>query len=135
MFFVTCRSNGVSDNTTRHDLSQNQVDITKNLFFILVSFFMCLTPHIMCELINAHFLITLHTKIIVALSSCVNPFLYGARHPYFRRVFKSILSCRWSEIPDPAFKWMKAGPPPANVSKSRSREIETVSLSILASRC
>lgn len=104
------RMNQNPETSSQARVSKQQVDITKNLFYILVTFVICLTPHMISELANAHHLLILHTKILVAFNSCVNPILYGAKHPHFRHVFKCIIYGRWGEIPEPTFRWMNAQP-------------------------
>ncbi|KAJ8024380.1 Melanopsin [Holothuria leucospilota] len=111
-------------------VSRNQVDITKNLFYILVSFFICLTPHMISEVLDAHYLVISYTKLIITFNSCVNPILYGIKHPYFRQVFYSILSRRWDEIPEPAFRWMNSGSSFSAVTVSRSRDLDSTSMAV-----
>lgn len=95
-----------AENKDTRRSSKHQVDITKNLFYILVSFFICITPFVISEILDAHYLVKLYTSLFLIFNSCVNPILYGVKHPHFRQVFYNILTRQWAEIPEPAFRWM-----------------------------
>lgn len=97
-----------SDKTkkSRDVLQQQQLVITKNLFLVLVTYLVCISPHILCEIADAPYYVILHTRMLVACNSCLNPILYGVKHPHFRQVFKCVLLRRWEDIPQPAFRWM-----------------------------
>lgn len=98
----------------RKVISQNQVDITKNLFFIVLAFLVLLIPQLVAEILDARPVVILHTSVLVTVICCINPVLYGLKHPFFRQVFKSIVMCRWTEIPQPAFKFLRPRPLPLN---------------------
>ncbi|XP_071838564.1 melatonin receptor type 1B-B-like [Apostichopus japonicus] len=97
-----------TDKSKTREIAPNHLAINRNLFLVLVIYLVCLSPHIIGEIVNAPYYVILHTTIIVACNSCLNPIIYGVKHPHFRQVFKSIILCRWSEIPQPAYKWMAA---------------------------
>ncbi|KAJ8024381.1 G-protein coupled receptor moody [Holothuria leucospilota] len=109
---------------TSRKVSQNQVDIIKNLFYVLVSFFICFAPYTISKIFDAHYLVLFYTKFLVLFNSCVNPILYGVNHPHFRQVFYSILSRQWSKIPEPAFRWMNSGSSRLAVSGSKSNDLD-----------
>lgn len=92
--------------TNSEVLQRQQLAITKNLFLVLVTYLVSVSPHILCEIADAPYYIILHTRMLVACNSCLNPIIYGMKHPHFRQVFKSIISRRLTEIPQPAFRWM-----------------------------
>lgn len=60
------------------------------------------------EIFNASDLILSYTKLMTTFNSCVNPIIYGVKHPHFRQIFGNILFRRWNKIPEPAFGWMKS---------------------------
>ena len=35
-------------------------------------------------------------------NSCVNPIIYAAKHPQFKKVMRHLLRCRYSEIEEPS---------------------------------
>ncbi|KAJ8024390.1 G-protein coupled receptor moody [Holothuria leucospilota] len=112
-------------------VSQNQVDITKNLFYILVAFFICLIPFIISDVLGANDIVFTYTKTLILFNSCINPILYGIKHPHFREVFYNILSRRWSEIPEPAFRWMNSRPSRSAVAGSKSKDLDAISMEVL----
>lgn len=83
------------------------LDITKNLFVVLLTYLVCVSPHIVCEIVDAPPFIILHTRMLVACNSCLNPIIYAVKHPHFRQVFKCIILRRWTDIPQPVFDFMK----------------------------
>ncbi|KAJ8024590.1 Melatonin receptor type 1C [Holothuria leucospilota] len=88
-------------------ISEPELDITQNLFLVVIAFIVFLSPQLVAEILDASPVVILHTSILVTVNSCVNPILYGFKHPVFKEVFKCIILCRWKAIPQPAFKWMR----------------------------
>lgn len=80
-----------------------QVDISKNLFYVFLTFVICLIPHSLAEIFNANAVVISQTKLLVVCNSFVNPILYGFKHPHFRDVFTCILQWRWQDIPRPSW--------------------------------
>ncbi|KAJ8027626.1 G-protein coupled receptor moody [Holothuria leucospilota] len=103
IFLPSSRSQSAGIDQRNCQYTKHQVDITKNLFYVVVTFVICITPYMFAELFKASAGIINHTKILVCLNSCLNPILYGVKHPHFRQVFKSIVRFRWSEIPQPIY--------------------------------
>ncbi|KAJ8024387.1 Orexin receptor type 1 [Holothuria leucospilota] len=111
-------------------VTQNQVDITKNLFYIFVAFLICFGPVVVSEAIDANDIVKSYTSIIIVLNSCVNPIIYGIKHPHFRQILHCILSCSWSEIPEPAFRCVKSGLPSSAVAGSRGKHLNAISMAV-----
>ncbi|XP_071812054.1 melanopsin-A-like [Apostichopus japonicus] len=82
---------------------KKQVDISKNLFYVIVTYLICLTPHLLAEIFDAKSIVITQTKVLVVSNSFVNPILYGVKHPHFRLVFACILRCRWQDVPQPSW--------------------------------
>lgn len=82
---------------------QKQVDISKNLFYVFVTYIICLTPHLLAEVVNAGPYVITQTKVLVVCNSFANPILYGLKHPHFRKVFACIVKCRWQDVPQPSW--------------------------------
>ncbi|KAJ8024391.1 Adenosine receptor A2a [Holothuria leucospilota] len=116
--------------TNSSRVSQTQVTLTKNLFYILVAFFICFVPVIISKAFNVNIIIISYTQVIMSFNCCLNPFIYGMKHPHFRQVLYYILSRRWSEIPEPAYRWMNSGSHSA-IAGSRSNDLDGISLTVL----
>ncbi|KAJ8024874.1 hypothetical protein HOLleu_34908 [Holothuria leucospilota] len=98
----------------------------------MVTYTICLTPQIVSELTDAQPFIILHTKILVAFNSCLNPIIYGVNHPHFREVFKCIVFRRWKDIPKPVLKWMNNSRSKESVKESHSKLGSNVSLKFIS---
>ncbi|XP_071949092.1 melatonin receptor type 1B-B-like [Antedon mediterranea] len=90
--------------STRKRLSRTQVEVTKNLFYVVVLYVVCATPYNVCLLLPGDGAIkaTPYAALFLLCNSCVNPLVYATKHPFFKTVFKSILTCKCSKIPDKA---------------------------------
>lgn len=86
----------------RSKLSRRQVEITKNLFYVVCAFFICLTPYSVCLVYDASDPAVPYTGAFVLFNSCINPIIYATKHPYFKQVFKCILQCKFQDVPEPA---------------------------------
>ena len=102
------RVDGISKTDSSHQVAPKrpsnkklQIDVTKNLFFVVCVFTICITPFGV-SLILGPYGRRLYPigATLLASNSCVNPIIYAAKHPQFRTVFRSIILCRFSEIPD-----------------------------------
>ncbi|KAJ8024392.1 Rhodopsin, GQ-coupled [Holothuria leucospilota] len=113
-------------------LCQTQVNITKNLFFILLVFIICFGPLVIIEALQIHNDTAVAYSLTAAMvNSCVNPAIYGVKHPHFRQVLYCILSRRWSEIPEPAYRWMRSGLTSSVTAGSRSKDLGAISITVL----
>ncbi len=81
-------------------LWKRQLDVTKNLFYVVCMFIICFTPYSMCIILQTTSVIFMYTVVILLSNSCVNFFVYASKHPDFRKVFKCIFLCKFSSIPD-----------------------------------
>ncbi|XP_038051431.1 G-protein coupled receptor moody-like [Patiria miniata] len=84
-------------------ISRQQLTITKNLFCVFCAFTLCISPYF----ISLFFAINrdvfaLYGATILIFNSCVNPIIYGAKHPQFKKVLRPMLLCRWQKIPQPS---------------------------------
>ncbi|XP_072180599.1 somatostatin receptor type 1-like [Diadema setosum] len=85
--------------------------ITKNLMCVICCFVLCVTPF-MGVFLAIPFLQgpTLHRILSVmpyvslplVTDSCLNPFIYGWKHPHFRMVMACVLRRRWRDIQEPS---------------------------------
>lgn len=83
---------------------KQQVEITKNLFLVICAFLLCVLPATIGGLIPSSDPAIPWITLILVFNSCINPFIYASRHPNFKTVFKSILSCRPNSIPDGSWR-------------------------------
>ncbi|KAJ8025212.1 Rhodopsin, GQ-coupled [Holothuria leucospilota] len=85
----------------RH-LFKRQHKITKNLFAVFCSFLVCVMPFGIACLIPPSYPVIPWVSMLVLINSCINPIIYGLKHPNFKEVFRPLLSCRWRRIPQPS---------------------------------
>ena len=83
---------------------KRQVMITKNMFYTVIAFVVCITPYSLCLTFPAlrETELLLYAGALICTNSAVNPVLYGIKHPHFREVFLRLLSGRWSRVPEPS---------------------------------
>ncbi|KAJ8025213.1 Rhodopsin, GQ-coupled [Holothuria leucospilota] len=76
----------------RH-LFQRQHKITKNLFVVFCSFLVCMMPFTIAFFIPPSYPVIPWATMLVLINSCINPIIYGLKHPNFKEVFRPLLSC------------------------------------------
>ncbi|XP_038045069.1 alpha-1B adrenergic receptor-like [Patiria miniata] len=85
----------------RKQSSKLQIEVTKNLFCVVCVFLICTAPFGISLILGKNGLRLYPIgAALLCCNSCVNPIIYAAKHPQFRLVFKSILLCRFSDIPE-----------------------------------
>ena len=83
-------------------LSQRELQITKNMFYIVVAFLLCFTPFTFCLFFDDSDKVIPYAGAIVFMNSCINPIIYATKHPHFKQIFALVLRCRWSDIAPPS---------------------------------
>ncbi|XP_071487544.1 alpha-1D adrenergic receptor-like [Diadema antillarum] len=91
---------------TRQHFSRRQMEMTRNLFYVVIAFFLCFTPYSVSLMIPGSDHIVPYAGAIYLLGSCVNPFIYASKHPHFKGVLQCIMRCRFADIDQPA-KFMR----------------------------
>ncbi|XP_071484218.1 5-hydroxytryptamine receptor 4-like [Diadema antillarum] len=81
-------------------LSRRQLEITKNLFYVVLAFFICITPYGVALMIPPSDPAIPWTAAILLCNSCINPIIYATKHPNFKLVFRCMLTCQCSKIPE-----------------------------------
>ena len=81
-------------------IRKRQVDVTKNLFYVICAYLVCLTPYVSLLVCPGGYELVMYAAIILMFNSCINPFIYATKHPDFKKVFKCIIMLKFSEIPD-----------------------------------
>ncbi|XP_071943803.1 melanopsin-like [Antedon mediterranea] len=86
----------------QHRLNKMNIKVTRNLFYMVVMYAICMTPFGICLLATGTGSIkaTPYAAVILMMNSCINPLIYAVKHPHFKGVFKSILTCRLKSIAD-----------------------------------
>ena len=74
--------------------SKRQMSVTKNLFSIILLFLVLISPYTILLVIPGGQRLVPPLAMIFLLNSCVNPFIYGTRHPDFKVAFRLIIRCR-----------------------------------------
>ena len=77
-----------------------EIQITKNLFFVVLIFALCFTPYFVSLFIPGERRTVLFTGVLAAVNSAVNPLIYALQHPHFKIVLKLLITCRFREIPE-----------------------------------
>ncbi|XP_038044996.1 melatonin receptor type 1B-A-like [Patiria miniata] len=91
-----------SGTVSRSRMSRRQTEITKNMFYIVCGFMLCLTPYAICLFFDDSDPVLPYAAAILFINSCINPFIYATKHPHFKTVFGCIFRRQWDHIPDPS---------------------------------
>ena len=83
-------------------LFKRQINVTKNLFYVVCAFLICVTPYIGTIVSQAENAPVVYCAVILISNSCVNFFVYATKHPDFKQVFRCIFLCQTSAIPEKA---------------------------------
>ncbi|PIK49846.1 putative 5-hydroxytryptamine receptor 4-like [Apostichopus japonicus] len=83
-------------------ISRRQIQITQNLFYVVCAFVICITPYCLSLIVPRSEPVIPWAGALILVNSCINPLIYGTKHPQFKRVMGSILTCRLRNIPEPA---------------------------------
>ncbi|XP_022096843.1 alpha-1D adrenergic receptor-like [Acanthaster planci] len=74
-------------------LSKRQLAVTKNLFLVVCVFLVCLFPYFfVLALDSLAFEALPFTAVLLLTNSCLNPIIYGTKHPDFRVEFSRLFS-------------------------------------------
>ncbi|XP_022091517.1 beta-4C adrenergic receptor-like [Acanthaster planci] len=90
------------ESSHRQNISRRQVEITKNLFYVVCAFILCITPYCAALVIPRSEPFIPWAGAIILANSCINPAIYATKHPYFKQVIGAIVRCRLSAIPEPS---------------------------------
>ncbi|XP_072167101.1 G-protein coupled receptor moody-like [Diadema setosum] len=86
-------------------VSTREIEITKNLFYVVCAFFVCIIPYAITLTLPVDpilDLLVLYASVPLMFNGCVNPMIYAYKHPTMKVVFRYILKCRVGEIPKPS---------------------------------
>ncbi|XP_038076145.1 melatonin receptor type 1A-like [Patiria miniata] len=83
-------------------INRQQLQITKNLFMAVCAFFVCITPYCVALFIPNNDRFLLFGGLLFFCNSIVNPIIYGAKHPQFKKVMRRLIKCQYSQIEEPS---------------------------------
>nr|XP_054768048.1 muscarinic acetylcholine receptor M2-like [Lytechinus pictus] len=87
-------------------VSRRQADITRNVFYVVCAFLICLTPYGIAILLPNSEPGIPWVMLLLQFNTCVNPVIYALKHPTFRDVIPRILRCDFNSIPAKS-AWLK----------------------------
>ncbi len=93
-FRVSIRRN----KSVKRRIWKRQLETTKNLFYIVLTFIVCYTPYYICLVMNMTRFLIPWTGAILLSSTVLNPLIYATKHKYFRRVFIQILKGKCADV-------------------------------------
>ncbi|XP_072180608.1 melatonin receptor type 1B-B-like [Diadema setosum] len=105
------KSRSCSMPTEKSCRRHTELVITKNLLCVICCFVLCVTPFMGVFLIipflqgpTLHRILSVmpYVSLPLVTDSCLNPFIYGWKHPHFRVVIACVLRRRWRDIPEPS---------------------------------
>ncbi len=84
----------------RRQLMKRQIDVTKNLVYIVLAFSMSQTPYFILLLVytDLSYRITPYVAVVLFTNCCMNPIIYATSHPNFQEAFGLIVRGRWREL-------------------------------------
>ena len=89
----------------KETLSRQQIQITKNLSWVVCAFFACFLPYFILEALPPHTFVD-HIIFYVRLSpqanSAINFFIYANKHPDFKIVLGHMMKRSYGDIPQPS---------------------------------
>ncbi|XP_022096743.1 melanopsin-like [Acanthaster planci] len=86
----------VTNEETRKTISKRQIDVTKNLVYVVLAFVACVTPYFISLVAYADWsyrLVPWGAAILLSNSS-VNTIIYATSHPDFKKAFRHLLRCQ-----------------------------------------
>ena len=104
---VQSKSPVTEDRVTQKKLTEErrkEVEITKNLFIVVCSFFVCFLPYIILGLFENHtvYHALFYTRIVTLSNCAINFFIYSSKHPEFKEVLKHMSKCSYQRIQQPS---------------------------------
>ncbi|XP_033104295.1 melanopsin-like [Anneissia japonica] len=86
----SCSQNSVPASIV--NLRKRNIDVTKNLFIVVLAFVICAIPHSLAIIIPNTTDIIPYTAIVFNCTSCINPLIYARKLPEYRRVISRMCS-------------------------------------------
>ena len=83
--------NGSVDQTLKKHLSRREINLTVNLFTVVLVFTLCTIPQAVVFFIKGFVLAGLYTTAILYVNNCINPVLYAFKHPVYTKLFKKLV--------------------------------------------
>ncbi|XP_071493548.1 histamine H2 receptor-like [Diadema antillarum] len=87
--------------TKERKANKREIQITKNLFYVVCAFFVCILPYPITLTIPIKSVADVYAGVLLMANSCVNPLIYSFKHPHFKMVFHYMVHFEYDEIPEP----------------------------------
>ena len=83
-----------------HRRRKRENTITKNMFLVFIAFVVCFVPTAATLFFDESAPVVPYATALLLINACINPIIYGFKHPVFNHVFKCLITCRWKQIPE-----------------------------------
>ncbi|XP_041457479.1 octopamine receptor beta-2R-like [Lytechinus variegatus] len=93
--------------TKKETISKKQIEITKNLCVVVVTFFICTLPYSIHLPTKIYDMRGTYLGTLMVFNASINPILYAAKHPHFKIIFRCMFQCKYSDIPAPSRRLRK----------------------------
>ncbi|XP_022081351.1 5-hydroxytryptamine receptor 4-like [Acanthaster planci] len=80
-----------------NSVKRDHLAITKNLLVVVVAFIICFTPIAIMAFTGSK-RYYLYGALILLVHGCITPFIYAAKHPYFKPTLRSMTRCLCSKL-------------------------------------
>ena len=89
----------------KKQISEKQLEITKNLFIVVCAFFICFVPYFVAVAVDLSTdlnKIVFYCQLSPFANSALNFAIYARKHPDFKVVLGCMMRCSYAEIPKPS---------------------------------
>ena len=89
----------------KKQISQKQLEITKNLFLVVCAFFVCFLPYFVAVAVDLSTdlnKIVFYCQLSPFANSALNFAIYARKHPDFKVVLGCMMRCSYADIPKPS---------------------------------
>ncbi|XP_038069271.1 alpha-1A adrenergic receptor-like [Patiria miniata] len=86
-------------------LIRHQTHVTKNMFYVVCAFVLCVGPSavsLSMGIYDRASLVGEYAFAVLLFNSCINPLIYATKHRDFKTVFRCIVRRQWDNIPEPS---------------------------------
>ena len=93
------------DDCRNDELSKQQIKITKNLFLVVCTFFVCFMPYFILLILRRNAIVAhieYYAKLAPLSNSSINFVIYASKHPDFKIVLRHMMKRSYSDIPQPS---------------------------------
>lgn len=81
-----------------HRIPERQLQVTRNMFLIVLAFVVCLTPYGASLIATNSDEFIVYGALIMVANSSINPIIYSTKHPELKYVMKCVILCQFRLI-------------------------------------